>query len=63
MPGFPLQPQKKPSAERKEKKRKEKERKGKERLGKARKGKERKGNTTPFGVNFIRSPVLYPGLS
>jgi len=44
-----------------EKKRKEKKRK--ERKGKERKGKERKGNTTPFGVNFIRSPVLYPGLS
>jgi len=37
------------------------ERRGKERRGKERKGKERKGKekTTPFGVNLMRSQVLY----
>ncbi len=47
--------------ERKGKERKGKERKGKERKGKEWKGKERKGKekTTPFGINLMRSQVLY----
>jgi len=44
---------------RKEKKRKEKKRKEKKRKEKKRKGKERKERTTPFGVNLMRSQVLY----
>jgi len=47
------------SPSRKEKKGKGKERKGKERKGKERKRKERKGKTTPFGINLMRSQVLY----
>ncbi len=47
---------------RKEKKRKEKkrkEKKRKEKKGKERKGKESILKTTPFGINFMRSQVLY----
>ncbi len=44
---------------RKEKKRKEKKRKEKKRKEKKRKEKKRKEKTTPFGVNLMRSQVLY----
>ena len=43
-----------------EKKRKEKKRKEKKRKEKKRKEKKRKEKTTPFGVNLMRSQVLYP---
>ncbi len=44
---------------RKEKKRKEKKRKEKKRKEKKRKEEKRKEKTTPFGVNLMRSQVLY----
>jgi len=44
---------------RKEKKRKETKRKEKKRKEKKRKEKKRKEKTTPFGVNLMRSQVLY----
>jgi len=44
---------------RKEKKRKEKKRKEKKRKEKKRKEKKRKEKTTPFGINLMRSQVLY----
>jgi len=44
---------------RKEKKRNEKKRKEKKRKEKKRKEKKRKEKTTPFGVNLMRSQVLY----
>jgi len=43
---------------RKEKKRKEKKRKEKKRKEKKRKEKKRKENTTPFGINVLRSQVF-----
>jgi len=51
LPGFPLQPPKKPSAERKEKK-------GKERKGKERKGKERKHYA--IWRQFHKKPSIIP---
>ncbi len=44
---------------RKEKKRKEKKRKEKKRKEKKRKEKKRKEKTTPFGVDLMKSQVLY----
>ena len=44
---------------RKEKKREEKKRKEKKRKEKKRKEKKRKEKTTPFGVNLMRSQVVY----
>jgi len=41
------------------KKRKEKKRKEKKRKEKKRKEKKRKEKTTPFGINLVRSQVLY----
>ena len=53
------QQKRKERKKRKEKKRKGKERKGKERKEKKRKEKKRKEKKTPFGVNLMRSQILY----
>jgi len=55
----PRKEKKRKEKKRKEKKRKEKKRKEKKRKEKKRKEKKRKENTTPFGVNLMRSQVLY----
>ena len=50
---------KRKAKKRTQKERKGKERKGKERRGEERRGEERRGKATPFGVNLMRSQVLY----